>query len=782
MKLRYKIVTLIVFISFFAFFSTNQAVPQQDFNPYLTPEQQSQLEQYRKVLEDELIKPIELEIELENYTIDSIKGLIDWLDRMANHTRMMYSPVDSPFNMMTAESSNDKFFTATADKNAIPDTYPINIIQVAKSDLLISEPVKRDQKFDKAEFVIVSGEKEDTIKFRGGNIKALERALNKYGEEIITARTIRKDLENYILAIEGIHTGESNRLMFFGDVTPLQQIGMLYGNPSDDIDVPEGDEEDTSTDSGSENEMEGQPENEDETTDETPSDPSEENLINANAIFELKQGNYTHDPEEMISLNPRTMVEFALPEPFEILPDSFIEVKIKSGAVQVAEGSDGSMPSESDVGAGDTQELEVDNVGVIEEPYNDPFLPIPLFEDSEAGEKGTAYLEAFKVGSDVGIKLYTTQEITDEDWINVKISLNEYFEEGLFIEKLLFLNNLFNKSIQFTDLRIYSNYEEPEEDPEEDPTEDPEEDNPLDELEPEGNYQRRGRNAILDYGGVEIIRESNEIKDLIEGVTLRIKRPTEQEEELKVDHDYEKIINYLVDFIDYNNLVATYIYNVVQFDKDKTEDDLLEIYRGEGLTKDEYDEAKLYGEAYERLLYGDRDVEAIKTGLRRLMTGTYETELGMDLTMLMNLGITNKEYDYTLQNPLLEVDEEELKDMLQDEFDAVKEFFYKDTNEDNLVDAGLAPKTYNFLERYRQRRVVPEEGRVYPGPLYGKIEVHRNRINNQLEEELDKAKEELEKEIDEMKEEFLKINQAKAEQENMSNMFNNSGGNATGGQ
>ncbi|MFW5799629.1 MAG: flagellar filament capping protein FliD, partial [Spirochaetota bacterium] len=340
--------------------------------------------------------------------------------------------------------------------------------------------------------------------------------------------------------------------------------------------------------------------------------------------------------------------------------------------------------------------------------------------------------------------------------------------------------------LEYKELELYVEEDEKDEEDEEgkDSGEDEEDekdelDDILDDLQPDGNYQRRSRDAIVRYAGVEIVRDNNTVKDLIEGVELELKRKTDGEESVKVDHDYEAITTYISDFIDYNNLLATYIYNAMRFDRDKTKQDLLDIYRGEGLTKQEYDESKLYGEAYERLLYNDREVQRIKRDLRRLMTGVYDTELGMDLSMLTQIGITNKEYDYTLENPLLEIDKEELTESLEANFDAIKQLFYKDTNEDNIVDDGLAYQVYSFLDRYRERRVIPREGVVYPGPLYAKIEILKDRLED-LEEDLEEAKEEIDEEVEELRQQFIEMNQAEDQQNSINDMFGSSGGNSSG--
>lgn len=747
-KIRF-LLSLIILGTLLFFFSST--IFTQQFNPMLTEEQRLQLKEYRMVLEEELVDPIEKDIQYERYTIDALQQLIKWLDRTADNIKLAYSVIDSPFHKMSAESSNEKCFTATANKYATPGTYPIDIIQVAKADVLISELVDRDTRLDGAEFVIASGDKEKTIKFRGGKIKSLERALNKYGEDIIRARTVRKDRTNYILILEGLITGEQNYLMFFGDTTPLKQIGMLYG----EIEEDKGDTE--------EEEEEAEEEEEEEET------PEEEVpvLFTASSVFNLIRGNYDYfDTDLALSLIPDSLIEMQLTEPFTIQPESYVEVKVKTGEYEPDDPSD-DPAMESLVGAGDTQDLEVETVGVIEEPYIDPFLPIP-FIDSTDEEGKNYYLGISSTSSGLEQKLPSDQTANPDDWTTIKIGLNDYFDEGTVLDKLFFFNELGNELIIFSEPKIYSEYEEPEE------PEEPKD--PLEGDKPDGNYHQTAQDAIIRDKGIDFRRESNVVSDFIEGVELTLKKETDGEEELKIDHAYEDILEYMKELIDYNNLMSTFIYNTTRFDRDKTEEELLSLYKGEGMTQNEYEEAKLQGEAYERLLYNEREVEQIKTRLRRIMMDVYNTDAGVDISMLRDIGITNMDYEYKLENPLLEIDDDTFKNVLEKDFESVKQIFFKDTNEDSIMDSGLAVRIYHYLDIQRERRIIPEEGVVYPGPIYAKITIRRDRIKKELQRDLEDAEEEVEKKVDELREQFIKMNQAKEESSSMDDMFSGNGG------
>ncbi len=462
---------------------------------------------------------------------------------------------------------------------------------------------------------------------------------------------------------------------------------------------------------------------------------------------------------------PETLIEMQLSEPFTIQPESYIEVKVKTSEYSPEDFKD-NPEMESLVGAGDTQDLEVETVGVIEEPYIDPFLPIP-FMDSVDEEGKYYYLGVSSTSSGIEQKLPSDQPANEEQWTTIKIGLNEYFEDEVILDKVYFFNELSGEVIVFSEPKIYSEYEEPEDEPEDDL---------LEGDEPNGNYHQHAQDAIIRDKGIDFIRESNIINDFIEGAELTLKKETEEEEELTIDHAYEDILEYIKELIDYNNLMSTFIYNTTRFDRDKTEEELLSIYKGEGMTQGEYEEAKLQGEAYERLLYNEREVDKIKTQLRRMMMDVYPTDAGVDISMLRDIGISNMDYEHKLDNPLLEIDDDEFKSTLEKDFDSVKQLFFKDTNEDNIMDSGLAIRVYNFLDMQRKRRIIPEEGVVYPGPIYAKIDIRRNRIKKELERDLEDAEEEVDKKVEELREQFIKMNEAKSEANSMDDMFSGEGG------
>lgn len=760
MKEKIKKIILTLIVIFFILFLSSIIITQ-DYNPTLTSEQQTQLVEYRAVLVEEYIKPLELSIEENGYTIDAYKGLIDWLDETATQSRNMYSPIESPFNKMVANSSNEKYFTATADKSAKPDIHPLEILQVAKADELISEPITKDLKLEPAEFTIISGEKERTVKFNGGNIMALERALNRYGEDVFEARNIRIDLENYRLLLRGLQTGERNKLIFFGDVSPLQKIGMLYGGSVEEEDI-EIEEEDEETEEEAEEEAE---------------EEKDTGLINSNSIFNIIQGNFDKPEEFILQVSPKSKVSMPLPEEFIIKPESYLVVKIKTQQpVEDTEDKESdeesSEVSESQIGAGDTQDVEIDNVGVIEELYNDPFLPKDYEEGETVKDEGKEGKNTYIGTGNKNIEKYLSseQKLNEENWTTFTFRLNDYFEDDTVLRNVFFTNSFSDKDLVYTELDIYSNFEEPEED-------EPKEED----IQPDGNYKQRSKDAIVRYRGIDIIRESNQIDDIIDGVTLNLKKPTEGEEELEIDHDYEAIKEFMVEYIDYTNLLMTYIYNTTKYDKDKTEKDLLEIYRGNNYSKEEFDMMKFQGEAYERLLYNDRDVYKIKSELRNLLMSPYDTDAGSDISLLIDIGIerdTDYDEQMQLENPLLEVEEDIFVEKLEEDFDSVKQIFYTDTNEDFIVDSGLAYRIYTLMDYYRERRIVMENA-VYPGPIYSKVEILRDQ-NEELEEDLEDAEERVEEEVEEFEQQLIKMNEAQSGGNNQP-WLNPGGGSNSGG-
>jgi flagellar hook-associated protein 2 len=205
------------------------------------------------------------------------------------------------------------------------------------------------------------------------------------------------------------------------------------------------------------------------------------------------------------------------------------------------------------------------------------------------------------------------------------------------------------------------------------------------------------QDALFSVDGIEATRPSNEVSDIVPGVTLNLRAASEKPVKLKVEPDREAAQDAVIKLVGgYNRLVAQI--NIL------TRADEAIIGEIDYFTDEERKAAK------ERLglLLGDSTLSLLKSSLQRSMTATYETRDGSAMTLLSQLGVASdarapgsvQGYDKTKMRGYLEIDEDTLKKALNERFEAVKELFGYDTDGDLIVNSGVAYALDTTLKPY----------------------------------------------------------------------------------
>jgi len=198
------------------------------------------------------------------------------------------------------------------------------------------------------------------------------------------------------------------------------------------------------------------------------------------------------------------------------------------------------------------------------------------------------------------------------------------------------------------------------------------------------NAVANARDAIISMEGIEIVRSSNSIDDLIPGVTLNIKGVSERPVELNVTANTEAVKEAIISFVgNYNRVMAEI--NVLTRREDQIVSEL--TY----LTRDEADEMR------QRLgvFSGDSTLNSFRTNLMRAVTAPYPTSLERDLALLAQIGISSNAtrttgYDPSRLRGYLEIDERALDFALETKVPAIRQLFASDTTGDLLADTGVA--------------------------------------------------------------------------------------------
>ncbi len=208
----------------------------------------------------------------------------------------------------------------------------------------------------------------------------------------------------------------------------------------------------------------------------------------------------------------------------------------------------------------------------------------------------------------------------------------------------------------------------------------------------------QAQDAKLSVDGVEAVRDSNTISDLVPGTTLELHSVSPAPVTLSVEPDRKTVKNSIIEFVGrYNQLLTTI--NIVN---SKTPDVVDEVTY---FTPDE--KKKAMDEL--GILQGDMTMSMLKSKLQDAMMSAYPTDLGRQLTLLAQIGISTntsapgtQAYDVSRLRGYLEINEQQLDTALKEHLPEIKQLFGSDNNGDLAVDNGAAYKIDQLVSPYIQ--------------------------------------------------------------------------------
>ncbi|MCX7820355.1 MAG: flagellar filament capping protein FliD [Brevinematales bacterium] len=230
------------------------------------------------------------------------------------------------------------------------------------------------------------------------------------------------------------------------------------------------------------------------------------------------------------------------------------------------------------------------------------------------------------------------------------------------IEKIILENQNTDKEVKIANLKIFSIPDEEKFSPK--------------------NYITKASDAEFELDGVKIKRKNNNIDDVIEGVTLNLKKETDYPITVKVDYNYQKIEEAILDWVNAYNQAMEYLQIVTEPNLDRT---------------------PLHERSQENLKKGVFQAEnsfiSLKNKLRQVAANSYKTKYERELAVLEQIGIytkktgnfaANSEEWQSARMGLLNVDQEKLKSVLKSRLDGVEELFASDQDGDLVKESGVA--------------------------------------------------------------------------------------------
>jgi len=204
------------------------------------------------------------------------------------------------------------------------------------------------------------------------------------------------------------------------------------------------------------------------------------------------------------------------------------------------------------------------------------------------------------------------------------------------------------------------------------------------------------QDAVLELDGVEVVRPENTVGDLIPGVNLTLRGPSERPVTLDIQKDLPAIKNSLIRFFGTYNDLLTKVDILTR--KDET------VIRDAQFLDDKEREQALKELG---LFTGNVTLMQLKSRLQRIMMDPYPTDGGRELSLLSQLGITTSggtfqtgSINKSLLRGYLQLDEAKLEQAINRNPDWVRQLFGNDRDKDLVVDSGVAFATEGSLKPY----------------------------------------------------------------------------------
>ncbi|MDR1143815.1 MAG: flagellar filament capping protein FliD [Spirochaetaceae bacterium] len=265
-----------------------------------------------------------------------------------------------------------------------------------------------------------------------------------------------------------------------------------------------------------------------------------------------------------------------------------------------------------------------------------------------------------------------------------------------------------------------------------------------------GNAVSTAQDAIIDMEGIEIKRPSNEISDLIPGVTVIARAPSDRPVTLNVEPDREAVKDAIISMVgNYNRLMAEL--NVTTRADERVVQELSYLS-----PEEQADLRKRLG-----VFSGDSMLNQFKNGLQQAVSGAYPTQAERDLAMLAQIGIgtdvrrsgATTGYDPSRLRGYLEIDEKVLDAALQKDLSAIQQLFGYDTDGDLIVDSGIAHALEGLSKPYVETGGIVS---LKTGTIDSKINQEQRRVAT-LDRQLEAKEESLKRQYGRMESAYSRM-------------------------
>lgn len=559
---------------------------------------------------------------VNNQKKEALNKLSSSLKDLDGKTRDLYG-FRAAYDEKKSVSSDITVIDASASKQADVGSKKIEVLQLASYHKISTDKIDSEKKLPSGKIIINVNGVEKIVSFKGGRLKSLNDAITDEASSIVSSDYVNTGEKDYIIGITSKVSGKKGEIKIKGSEDLLKETGFIIGEKiksQDDLPV-----------------------------------------IFDRKFFSAYQGEKVVDGQngsldvgsdgKEIKVNGILWQEYEIPFKSEVKKDTVLKFGF-SYKKEIEEN----VPFMIETGPDD----EINVKGIKLKSYNVSRLR-PVTKKEEKKSESITGLGVVTV--DNGKRVEKIYPLEVDAVKKQEIPVGRDFE-GKQVSKIIFYSNdgeaAFSEPVFSTPVKTKGEFE----------------------LK---NKVAEAGNAKLKIDGLEIERDKNEgITDVVKGLTLNLKKKSENPVELKVSQDIDKPIQKIKAFVDsYNSYMDLNksLTKTVKVDKPGQSEKL--------------DESGIF--------VGDMMLVRLENSIKTSVAGAYPSREDKPIKMFNQIGVSTGKINsnwQTIKEGKLVIDDDELRKVILDNPEGVKGFFGSDTDGDNKIDNGMGYTLVKVLDPY----------------------------------------------------------------------------------
>jgi flagellar hook-associated protein 2 len=556
---------------------------------------------------------------------DALEKLSRFLRDLSSASEALFG-FRANFDAKKALSSDPAIVDVKANNNAEKGLRHVKVLQIATSHKISTDPIGSDDTLPEGDFTLeVNGEKHP-VRWKGGRLKDLVERIEESASENISVTYINTSGDKHIMTLESKTQGKRGEIKISGDVNFLSRLGMVKGTKeysSRDVLL--------TFDQRYFGSYEG----------------AEKHKQQNGTLVVSKDG-------KAVSLKGLLWQEYVLPVDVKVREGSRLEFDLVYKEPPKEE-SDEQIPYRLE----DGPDEKINIKGIELEGYNISRMR----EGKKQRDKTFDTVMGIGIVSIDGGKRNEKLYLIDKGSKGKQeLPIGKDFAKKQ-ISRVVFYCNI--GTADFSNAKIIT---------------------PLKEkghLNPKNNIAKPD-DARIKIDGIEMTRPKNEdLTDVIKGLSLDLKRPSELDVTITVNDNIEDGVDKIKKFVEAYN---------------KYMDFHRELVKAPRIEKPGENTGSDGGP-----LMGDTTVSRLESNLRMTINGAYMSHADKPIRLITQMGLStgaiNASWE-SIKSGKLIIDEQELKKTVQENPEGVKFFFGSDNDGDNRIDGGMAYKLVAVLKPY----------------------------------------------------------------------------------